>query len=411
MDDLPTILFVDDEPHILKSLRRRFMEEDWHMLFAESGAEGLEILKSESVDLIISDVRMPGMDGIEFFTRVKALYPDTARIFLSGYAEKEGVIRALAQGCVHQILPKPWDDEELREVVQLTLKQRCSDEGQRLLQILLSSLNSLPPFPSVYQELKECLADRDRFTVDQVVEIVRGDAALSADLLRYANSSLFGQRRQVETVKKAIVLLGIDIVESLVFSEAAYRSFGPLLQKKGGLDRLSFQRHSMGCAMIAMLLAKSFTPDKPKQADRAFIAGLLHDIGLLAEASMFPEQFVEVRETVSTEKIPLIEAETRILRTSHPEVGAVLAEWWSLPSFIVNVIRRHAMPGQAGEDEEIVIKVALANIIANDFGFGIDGDDTCPPVTEQRLRAEFPLASEQIELIRQKCEESLAAIV
>lgn len=410
INDQPTILFVDDELSILKSLRRLFMDEDWQMLFASSGNEGLETLKTEKVDLVVSDVRMPGMDGVEFLNRVKDLYPGIVRIFLSGYAEKKSVSSALAQGCAQQILPKPWNESELREVICAALDQsRKQQRGQRSLQTVINSLSNLPPLPSVYQDLRDCLADHKNFTIDQVVEIVRGDAAMSIDLLHWANSALFGQRRKVDTVKRAVVLLGIDVVESLVLSEAITRTIGALTKQTSGFDSRDLQRHSMGCAIIARLLAETFSASQPELADRVFIAGLLHDIGLLAEAGLFAEQFAKVQETAAAKKLLLVEAESEVLQTSHPEIGAILAEWWSLPSFIVNAIRWHLEPQNAREDKKIVEKVAVANILVTEFGIGVSGDHRIPEI-EQSLRDRYRLMPEQLEQIKREFEENLNLI-
>jgi YesN/AraC family two-component response regulator len=115
---LQTILFVDDEESVLNSLRRLFHDEPWNLFFADSGSKGLEILKKEKIDLVISDVRMPVMDGLTFLKQVKEIYPHIVRIFLSGYADKTAIVTALAEGCAQQLLPKPWDDDKLKGVIR-----------------------------------------------------------------------------------------------------------------------------------------------------------------------------------------------------------------------------------------------------------------------------------------------------
>lgn len=109
-----TLLLVDDEANILASLRRMLRGEGYRILTADSAANGLELLASNTVQVILSDQRMPGMSGTEFFERVKALHPDTVRIVLSGYAELETIIQAVNQGAIYKFLIKPWDDDLLR---------------------------------------------------------------------------------------------------------------------------------------------------------------------------------------------------------------------------------------------------------------------------------------------------------
>ncbi len=395
--DLPTILFVDDESGILKSLRRLFMEEDWQILLADSGKRGLEILAEEEVDLVVSDVRMPQMDGIAFLRQVKEFYPDILRIFLSGYAEKESVAAALAEGCALQILPKPWVDEELREVIKGALEQRFSQGVEcGSLPGLLNSLANLPPLPRVYHEIRECLADRSNYTIDQIDEIIRRDMALSINLLHWANSALFGQRRQVDSTKRAIMLLGIDIVESLVLSEAIARSLNSLAGQIKGFDSDGLQRHSISCAVLARLLATELKPGDAIFIDRAFICGLLHDIGLLAEAGLINGRFRDVDQTAKRQGLSLVEAEQLVLRTTHPEIGAILAERWSLPSPLVTAIRWHHQPLEAPADGELSAVVAAADRLASRFGLGISFDPA-PPTYEQELFDRFQLTPQRIE--------------
>lgn len=109
-----TLLIVDDDPHVLAALKRIFAEEGCMVLAAEDGREGLELLAKNQVQVILSDQRMPGMTGIEFFSRVKELYPDTVRMILTGFAELETVIEAVNKGAIYKFFGKPWDVEQLR---------------------------------------------------------------------------------------------------------------------------------------------------------------------------------------------------------------------------------------------------------------------------------------------------------
>lgn len=110
------ILFVDDEPNILRALRRLFMDEDnYELLISESGEEGLETLEQEGdVCVVVSDYRMPGMNGVEFLSKVHERWPKTIRIVLSGYADTASVVEAINIGHIYKFIPKPWNDEELR---------------------------------------------------------------------------------------------------------------------------------------------------------------------------------------------------------------------------------------------------------------------------------------------------------
>ncbi|NOQ76602.1 MAG: response regulator [Methylococcaceae bacterium] len=150
LDTTPAnILCVDDEPNVLKSLRRLFRGAEYIIHLAESGAEGLEILEQQAIDLVISDMRMPHMDGAEFLTRVATQWPDTIRILLTGYADIESTIAAVNQGKIYSYCSKPWDDSELKALVAKAIEEkRLREERVQLFEIIhqknaqLEDLNS-----------------------------------------------------------------------------------------------------------------------------------------------------------------------------------------------------------------------------------------------------------------------------
>jgi two-component system NtrC family sensor kinase len=134
----PTILCVDDESAILNALRRVFLDEPWTTLFANGGEEGLRTVTEQEVDVVLADFRMPGMDGVEFLRRVKAIRPECLRVVLSGYADINLVISALNEGQIYKFLSKPWNDDELRHHVRKLLDhQRLNRENRRLNSVLL----------------------------------------------------------------------------------------------------------------------------------------------------------------------------------------------------------------------------------------------------------------------------------
>lgn len=129
----PTLLLVDDEAFILNALKRLLRRDGYHILTAEGGRQGLEVLATTPVDVIVSDQRMPGMTGVEFLREARKRFPDTVRIVLSGYTELQSVTDAINEGAVYKFLTKPWDDEHLRANIADALRQRTlASENQRL---------------------------------------------------------------------------------------------------------------------------------------------------------------------------------------------------------------------------------------------------------------------------------------
>ena len=117
MEEEIKILCVDDEPNVLHSLRRLFIDEAYIILSAASAEEGLKILAIETVQIIISDYRMPNMNGVDFLREVRACWPDTVRIVLSGYADTASIVSAINEGEIYRFVPKPWNDDELKVTI------------------------------------------------------------------------------------------------------------------------------------------------------------------------------------------------------------------------------------------------------------------------------------------------------
>jgi len=399
----PTILFVDDEPNILKSLRRLFMEEDWNLLFATSGAEGLEVLEQEEVDLVVSDFRMPEMDGMAFLAQVRERYPKVVRLFLSGYADKQSVAEAMALGCAQQIVSKPWEEQELRQVLEKCLRQsRAQRDKSPDLQTLINNIPALPTLPAVFLELRQALANREAVNLDAVAEIVGRDVSMSSTLLRWANSALFGQRSRVETVKRALVVLGTDIVEGLLLSKSVHDTLQP--PAVPGFDLEAFQTHSLGCAVLARELARRQPEATVEYIARAFTAGMLHDLGKLVEAQFFTEPFTRAVAEARQQGGLLLEAEKEAIGYDHAEFGGYLAAWWNLPPFLVMSARWHHDPDKSTTERHIVSLVHVANALVQDFGVGQSGNLRPPEIDKERWQR-FDLTPELLEELQEKVRD------
>ena len=186
-----TLLFVDDEANILTALKRVFRKSNYNILTAESGEEGLEILKEEPVDLIMSDQRMPGMTGMEFLKQVKVLYPDTTRLILSGYSEVRTITSAINEGEVYRFIGKPWDDEELKITVGRSLERHDLIRQNRLLFEKVQEQN---------EKLRELNEDLERLVQERTREL-----EMSQQILYYL----------------PFPVLGVDTENTVVYSNKA----------------------------------------------------------------------------------------------------------------------------------------------------------------------------------------------
>lgn len=160
------ILLVDDEPSILSSLKRLLRPCKYRILTAEGGATGLNILAQETVNLIISDMRMPGMTGAQFLAQAKTLYPDTVRILLTGYSEVSATVSAINEGGIHHYLPKPWDDQDLLLTVKRALEQQqLKLENERFAKLVQSQNQELSNFNRTLEKQVASRTEEIRQTV------------------------------------------------------------------------------------------------------------------------------------------------------------------------------------------------------------------------------------------------------
>jgi len=193
-----TILFVDDEANILRSLARLFRGRDLKILIAESGESGLKVLSEEQVDLVVSDMRMPNMDGAQFLTKVYEGWPDTERLLLTGYADITATVGAINQGRISRYIAKPWVDDEILGAVENALKlKQLKHEKQELEQQIESQNNELEQLNQtlerkVEQRTKEIHASNERLKSNYVTSI-----KVFSNLIELRGGALSGHSRRV----------------------------------------------------------------------------------------------------------------------------------------------------------------------------------------------------------------------
>jgi HD-like signal output (HDOD) protein/CheY-like chemotaxis protein len=330
------ILFVDDEPAVLQGLRRMLhaMRTEWEMEFVESAREGLDRLAQEPFDLVVSDMRMPQMDGAEFLARVQRDHPNTVRIILSGFADREAILRVV--GPAHQFLSKPCDPTLVRSTIERALGLRNLLRSERLASFV-GGLATVPSVPHLYRQVLEELEDPD-CSLARVGELVAQDVAMSAELLKIVNSAYFGLTTPVSTAGKAVSLLGLETINSLVLGVGIFSEFAECPAK---FPIETVWRSSLLAAAAGRQIAKEegLTPDL---ADRAFLAGILHRIGQLVLAVNAPEKYARVLAGPSEQ--PLEAREQAAFQTSHCEVGGYLLRLWGMEDALVEAVAFRELP-------------------------------------------------------------------
>jgi HD-like signal output (HDOD) protein/ActR/RegA family two-component response regulator len=337
---MPTrILFVDDDANVLSGLRRMLhsMRDEWEMAFAESGAQALQILEGQHHDVIVSDMRMPQMDGAQLLAEVRRRHPETVRIILSGYSDHEMILRSI--GPTHQYLTKPCEPGVLRSTIgrALALSHLLADAR---IKAVVGQLEALPSMPALLTQLTEEL-QRPSCSLQMVGDIISKDVGMTTRILHLVNSAFFGLRREISSPAAAVTYLGLNTVVSLITTFHIFRQVDESSKALLELDRL--WEHSMNTGVVAKAIAKAETGDK-KLVEDAFAAGLMHDAGRLVLGTNFPQQYRKVMDLAATTKRPLFEVELEVFGATHAEVGAYLVGLWGLPNSITEGLAYHHRP-------------------------------------------------------------------
>ena len=333
------ILFVDDEPSMVRVLKMgmRSMENDWDMQFAEGGEAALELVKKENFDVIVTDMRMAGVNGAQLLNHILRHNPETIRIILSGYADLSEVVSCV--GLTHQFLTKPCSLDDLKTCLKkvTSLKEKL---GHEKLRALTGGMANLPGIPELYLEIAEALQS-PLTSSDRIAEIASKDPALSAKLLQISNSAFFGFSRKVYTVEEAVQMLGIGVIQSLAMAVPLFTAFDR--KKCPGFKIDQVWEHSAEVASLARRIYNDHLDDSHR-AEQAFAAGVMHDIGKLILAEKMPEQYEAIIAESAAKHVELFKVERAHLGATHAEVGAYLLALWGLPVPLIEAVALHHAP-------------------------------------------------------------------
>ena len=353
------ILFVDDEPMVLKGLQRtlRKMRSEWDMVFASSGKEALEILDQQALDVIVSDLKMPEMDGTRLLTEVKNRFPNVVRIILSGHLEHEMTLQSVQYA--HQNLSKPCDAKVLKQTLAklFALRDILADEA---LKEIVSQIESLPSLPSIYSEIIDEMQCEDP-SIKKVGDIISQDPSMTAKILQVVNSVFFGLSRKISSPQEAVLLLGLETIKALVLSVKIFAEFSQKKFSWFNIDELF--NHSMSVSSYAKTIIKT----EKMGADLinySLMAGLLHDLGKLILATNFQEPYKAVLSRAKESEQQLWELEYEAFGTSHAEVGAYLMGLWNLETPIIEAIAFHHSPANSmSQNMGLLTAVHIGNAI------------------------------------------------
>jgi putative nucleotidyltransferase with HDIG domain len=377
------IVFVDDDPDMLTSLRRsmRDMRNEWTMEFALSGAAALADMAMTPADVVVTEMRMPGMDGWELLTEVKKRYPQTVRLVLSGDEDAASIMRVV--GTAQQYLAKPCDSGELKAAITRVYELRKQLSSDRLAR-LVGRVDMLPVAPTIFQDFVQAL-QRPSASIAEVAKIISRDVAMTANVIKLVNSAFFGLRQPLTTAVRAVAYLGLDTIGALVLGQGVLKSGSSDPAEAAALERL--WQHSLEVATTARFLAQ-YENLSPAKADEAFLAGTLHDVGKVV--------FAMRRATGSEAAAPASDGAAALqMQSDHAEVGAYLLGLWGFPSSIVEAVALHHSPKQlSGQELSLPILVHLADRLVHqrhgDLPASVAGDGEQELLQRLGLAAHWP---------------------
>jgi DNA-binding NarL/FixJ family response regulator len=320
----PRTLFVDDEPRILDGLRRslRGKRNEWEMAFAAEGSQALEMLAQEPYDVVVSDMRMPRMNGAELLTIVSREHPQIARVVLSGHIEPETAIQVAVAG--HRFLTKPAEVECLTTVIEQLL-QRTSGGHQAAARRMAGAVRAIPSLPEHTGRIAALLTPDA--TMSDAVHTVMHDIGLTAKLLQLSTSSFFSASPRNSSVESIVNAMGLPMVQAVAQA-------GHALQPAGAWDPEIEQhlrqtwRHAMATATLAGAVAS------PANRPHAQAAALLQDVGqLVCLAAIGTDQRAGVDLSRQT-------------RDGVPfrDVGVELLHLWGLPVPVITAVGQRDRP-------------------------------------------------------------------
>ncbi len=349
-----TVLFVDDERPVLDGLRRmlRPLRHRWNMEFCSDARAAAKRVEPGDIDALVTDMRMPRMNGVELLHAVRAHSPRTLRFVLSGHADRGAAIRSV--GLAHQFLAKPCEPATL--ITALCRGQEAFRQlGEPELAVSLAGLPAL----AGHQEAARAITSEARHeseALERLALAVEADVAMTTRVLQLVSSSFFGVGRTVSSVGEAVTALGSEVMSVLARSPDALAGDLP---SESAPEVFALGRHALRVSRVAARFAVLLGCDAAAQST-ARLAGMLHDTGRLALLGVAPE----------------LKANLSQGHTGHVQLGAGLLALWGLPATIVDTVGFQSGPWNAdGSAQASAAAVHIADVLVHE----LDGEPVCRP--------------------------------
>lgn len=351
---LPRLLLVDEEPSVLNGLRRllRPLASSWEAEFVATPAEALQLFLEAPFDVVITELRFSVGSGESLLEELRTHHPESIRLVLSSIVDTQAMGRLLT--LAHLVMHKPVTPDVLMANIHRTQRLLDLFHAPRIAEVF-ERFGELPPAPRVFSALQQVL-ERPSSGIADVARVISQDALLCARLLRLVNSAGFGLSQSIGSIDKAISMLGISQVKSIIL---AMETFG-LMERvtwPSGFGYLAFQERAQRRAS----LARSLVTDA-RESEQAYLAGLLLHLGELIIASHMPDVYDHVAGIGSGDIESQLAMETALIGANRAELGGYLLHLWNLPTPLVEAVACQFDPEPALRNSPQINPLAAAVI-------------------------------------------------
>jgi HD-like signal output (HDOD) protein/CheY-like chemotaxis protein len=336
------VLFVDDEINVLQSIKRGFLNAPFEVLTATDPHEALDLLAREDVDVVVTDFRMPHMDGLKFLQQVRERYPKTARVILSGYIEKSVAVESLTRGLASTYIFKPWVNEDVEEKIAHILNTRRILQSKELLNII-NGITNLPALSSIFHEFMEAV--REERSMADIAKIIQKEPSVATKVLQIANSAFYGMKN-CNSIDKAAVTLGLETLQDILLTISVISSMQWKRDQILPLQDIFLRSFIMNTYLPELYVMK---PDVLTYKSFPSV-GLTYDVGKIILLQYYPERFTKVMETMTENaSMDFYDAELSLGfgECTHQEIGAYFLDYWNLPEVFVETALFHHRPGKS----------------------------------------------------------------
>lgn len=356
-----SLLFADPDKNVHDGHRRmiKALKPEWSLMFASTAREAMSKVAILHPAVIISELNMELEDGSDLLQTIQKAYPEIVRIVLSSEPDGESEVILRATQSAHRFLAKPCKGEILVEQIEKAGSLRRLLNSRELITII-GGIPYLPSLPAIYHKLVEAIAS-PLTPLSEIGDIIAEDVSMTGRVLHLVNSAFFGLPRKVSNPQTAVVMLGINVIKSLVCYVKLFFAAPDVVMPGLSLDEM--WSHSSMVARLSKDIAAACNAPASVQ-EEAFLAGMLHDVGkllLLDHPSYYRKVFAS--SSGKGEKA-FSDAEYNAFGTSHAEIGAYLLGLWGLSDQVVEAVACHHRPAQLHlENSPVLLATHLANAL------------------------------------------------